>query len=559
MKRVLALLLLLSAVFAVAQPGDWVLETTPMPGGEDKSVATLSYDDGVQLKIDNTASDKSKMTWKLYKTAPRPFPGADFQFTFEVKINAPDVNLDNNAKWGGGEGDYNDGPFIMAFLYADNESDANDPPFSKNSFTFGTGYCHVHMECNWVGDTELGYGFFCASQATYPGWSFDGSTFGDIGAHTNQFTEEPFIQDAWKKITNTIDSNECSKDNVTLVVMGSDVFTDKHYDWEIRDVKLGNEQVPLDFIWDVDSGDYLTRPAYCGDGEKNGNEECDGSDGVEYGWSCTSACKLQSVCGDTKIVGDEVCDSTNTPKGYSCASDCKSMSSVCGDDWVTVDELCDGDNVTFGFKCGSNCQSMTSVCGDGFVVGDEECDLTNGTSANYKCAPDCSLYRVLNTGEMVLMDSITTLMMDTQEGKPALSEISLVGPGRINVTDIEEQLALGNKTLPANRSIVMCVQNDFDCEEKYLFGNGFSPTANQFTIPDGERTGLLKVYKIVSNGTTEYHVGFRESAGGLLPYLDWTIWVILAAVVILILILAMILMLAFAVYMYFKSKQKQRL
>ncbi len=163
----------------------------------------------------------------------------------------------------------------------------------------------------------------------------------------------------------------------------------------------------------------------CGDGNKNGNEACDGDAlggltcaqltsplGVLYEGgelACTEDCELDesdcSVCGDGKITGDEVCDGAAlggescatlgaTTGPLACASDCGAFDTTgcttCGDGMVEGSEQCDGANLGgqsctgLGFlggslSCASTCTFDTvsctgSTCGDAMITGNEKCD-----------------------------------------------------------------------------------------------------------------------------------------------------------------------------------------
>jgi cysteine-rich repeat protein len=124
---------------------------------------------------------------------------------------------------------------------------------------------------------------------------------------------------------------------------------------------------------------------YCGDGQKNGSEDCD-SNGNQAVWGqsgCAPGCKTPPACGDGNIdTPFEECDlgSGNTTDGYNgCTKDCK-IGPSCGDGSVNGDEVCDdgvNDN-TYG-SCSKDCSDFGPRCGDGHVDADwgEECDDPN--------------------------------------------------------------------------------------------------------------------------------------------------------------------------------------
>ena len=190
--------------------------------------------------------------------------------------------------------------------------------------------------------------------------------------------------------------------------------------------------------------------AYCGDGERNGSEECDNGENGNNGVyqkaendGCTSLCKKAGWCGDGVFQkGHEKCDPKDpkskggcsdecVPKdGYACDSEgaCTDFATLpepgCGikddDGNLRIDlelgEECDQekgegcDPVTCkamdGYKCiaspkpcstctqkdGEQCEELK--CGDGYVDPDgyEECDL--GNSLNGKgngCTTSCTI------------------------------------------------------------------------------------------------------------------------------------------------------------------------
>ncbi len=172
----------------------------------------------------------------------------------------------------------------------------------------------------------------------------------------------------------------------------------------------------------------------CGDGRRNRQEVCDGSDlggascaslGLAGGTlACNRFCNgydlsgCESICGDSIVSGPEACDGANTT-GESCSSqgfdsgtlactgscrnfDSSSCSTECGDGVGRGYEVCDIDDFrgkscpSFGLdggtlSCGATCgridlSGCTTVCGDGARRGFELCDGEDlgGMSCRYR-------------------------------------------------------------------------------------------------------------------------------------------------------------------------------
>ena len=116
----------------------------------------------------------------------------------------------------------------------------------------------------------------------------------------------------------------------------------------------------------------------CGDGNKEGTEECDDGN-QEDGDGCTSSCQITAVCGNEVIEAGEVCDDGNVVDGDECSADCQvaTPDQVCGNGEVEDPEVCDDGNLVDGDGCEADCTISPPECGNMKIEGDEQCDDGN--------------------------------------------------------------------------------------------------------------------------------------------------------------------------------------
>jgi cysteine-rich repeat protein len=108
---------------------------------------------------------------------------------------------------------------------------------------------------------------------------------------------------------------------------------------------------------------FNARMCRCGNGVVEDSEECDtGGDST----SCTQYCENKTGCGDGYKIATEACDDRNTVNGDGCSSTCTietnytcihgtmgSSCSSCGNGLVEYPEKCDGN-----IRCISSCNSV---------------------------------------------------------------------------------------------------------------------------------------------------------------------------------------------------------
>ena len=125
-------------------------------------------------------------------------------------------------------------------------------------------------------------------------------------------------------------------------------------------------------------------PEFCGDGEVNGEEECDEGDANDDNGACTSVC-LNAACGDGYTQPGEECDDGElNADDAACKSDCTLP--VCGDGIMQPGEACDDGNDVNDDTCSNTCDLAS--CGDGMVQMGEECDDANDDNTD-ECNENC--------------------------------------------------------------------------------------------------------------------------------------------------------------------------
>ncbi len=186
-------------------------------------------------------------------------------------------------------------------------------------------------------------------------------------------------------------------------------------------------------VWDAGDArpDGEEPPPHCGNGIREGTEECDGTDlggsscealgYLEGDLRCTADCRFDTTgctaqpgCGDGTIAGTEECDDGNTAPddgcdpscraedGWQCSGEPSSCSPICGDGLLRGNESCDDGNTApddgcdpscraeDGWQCSGEPSSCSPICGDGLVRGNESCDDRN-TAPGDGCDPSCQV------------------------------------------------------------------------------------------------------------------------------------------------------------------------
>jgi hypothetical protein len=141
-----------------------------------------------------------------------------------------------------------------------------------------------------------------------------------------------------------------------------------------------------------------TLAGYCGDGTlQNPPEQCDQgllNSALSYGVGlCTNQCQPAPYCGDKSVdsqFGEKCDDGANTGKAGSCKPDCSGWVSLssCGNGRVDSGEQCDDGANNGGTLslCDAHCRVK---CGNGVVDSGEQCDDGVNDNSYGGCTPSC--------------------------------------------------------------------------------------------------------------------------------------------------------------------------
>jgi cysteine-rich repeat protein len=135
--------------------------------------------------------------------------------------------------------------------------------------------------------------------------------------------------------------------------------------------------------------------AVCGDGDREGSEECDDHN-ENSGDGCSASCRSEpapATCGDGKKDEAENCDDGNLGAGDGCDSECRKER--CGNSHIDAGENCDPPSTG---HCTTSCHLVSANCGDGEVQADEGEDCDDGNEAAgdgcFECVEECGDGRI---------------------------------------------------------------------------------------------------------------------------------------------------------------------
>jgi len=187
------------------------------------------------------------------------------------------------------------------------------------------------------------------------------------------------------------------------------------------------------------SGVCISTGAECGNGTKEGDEECDDGNEVNTD-ACTNACE-DAVCGDSIVqAGVEECDDGNSVDTDDCKNDCtepvvasssvvsssaisSSISSVVSSSAISSSISSVVSSSIVSSPVSSSTQSSEAECGNGTREADEECDDGNENN-NDGCTSEC-IEVICGDGVLVFNTNENCDDGNTEDGDGCSSECTI--------------------------------------------------------------------------------------------------------------------------------------
>jgi secreted trypsin-like serine protease len=130
-------------------------------------------------------------------------------------------------------------------------------------------------------------------------------------------------------------------------------------------------------------------PPVCGDNNRGGAEECDGSDDSACPGLCDNSCSCPApVCGNDTVESGEECDGSDAAACTGlCTNGCACPAPFCGNDTLEDGEQCDGsDDSACSGECDSSCSCPAPPeCGNNTTEAGEECDGNDDGACESGC------------------------------------------------------------------------------------------------------------------------------------------------------------------------------
>ncbi|MFH0836445.1 MAG: DUF4215 domain-containing protein, partial [Candidatus Micrarchaeota archaeon] len=181
------------------------------------------------------------------------------------------------------------------------------------------------------------------------------------------------------------------------------------------------------------NGTVACPPPVCGNGIKEGNEECDDGN-LENGDGCSSECLIEipePVCGDGVIEGDEQCDDGNTESGDGCSSTCM-LEQIAPATIIAHKIVCNNEADLPNWGLGG--QDITATTASDFIAQHPNCRFESGWNFQWVFASAANPGD--HEGEVA---GWNTFGSTDSNGMASVSITDLQGASRLDVREVFKQ------------------------------------------------------------------------------------------------------------------------